>query len=298
MFATALTQELWFLLEYNGIWQARATADNTLPEMVQEWLDAQVEATAGAGRVQFIKQPERPSSGVNFFIAAPCEEAPRLYHFQLERHEQLLELDVSALITGDGSYEAQRREEPLYLVCTNGRRDRCCARYGIATYNALVRAAGANVWQTTHVGGHRFAANVISFPDGVYYGRLTPEESREFVAARRRNEIYLPGLRGRSCYDDVVQAADYFLRQESGALGLAAFRHVTTESEDENRWLVTFEGLVDRSSHTLELARETSDLTVYASCGKPQAKTVWRYELVGYDIRDVRGAGDQNKGER
>ena len=46
---------------------------------------------------------------------------------------------------------------PLLLVCTHGRRDACCAQFGRPTAMALARRYGTAVWETTHVGGDRFA---------------------------------------------------------------------------------------------------------------------------------------------
>ena len=68
------------------------------------------------------------------------------------------------------------------LVCTHGSHDQCCARYGnpffrqaIATVQALGLQQQVRIWQSSHFGGHRFAPTIIDFPDGRYYGRLTPE---------------------------------------------------------------------------------------------------------------------------
>ena len=40
---TALEREIWFLLQYDAPWTAKATSDNDLPVAVQQWLDAQLE---------------------------------------------------------------------------------------------------------------------------------------------------------------------------------------------------------------------------------------------------------------
>jgi len=284
-YGTALNRKVWFLLEYDGPWRAQATTDNDLPRAVQAWLDAQLEAFGESGRVQFIKRPEITSAkAISIFVAHIQETAPRLYRLQLESYEELLDLDVEALLANGSAYEALRYRQPLFLVCTNGLRDRCCALYGLAVYRELLPLAQETVWQTTHVGGHRFAANVVTFPDGTYYGRLQPEEAEAFVATQRRGDLFLNRLRGRVCYDEVVQAADYFLRRESNRLALDAFRHTSTHRVDDEVYRVRFEERTGGVLHTLRLRREASELPLLASCGKPQTKPVWRYELTGYDV--------------
>lgn len=283
-YGTALNREVWFLLEYDGPWQAQATTDNDLAPSVQAWLDAQLEAAGGSGRVQFIKRPEMTSAhSITFFVAHTQERDPRLYRFELEEYEELLDLNVEELLANGKVGDDYRYREPLFLVCTNGLRDRCCALYGLAVYRALFPLAQGAVWQTTHVGGHRFAANLVTFPDGTYYGRLQPEEAEAFVAAHQRGEIFLNRLRGRVCYEEVVQAADYFLRRESGQLALEAFNHHSTRSRDGESYDVTFSGGADGSLYTVRLRREPSELQLLASCGKPQTKAVWQYDLIDFE---------------
>lgn len=63
------------------------------------------------------------------------------------------------------------------LVCTHGRRDRCCGAYGAAL--ALELAAepgrlgdGAHLWRTSHTGGHRFAPTALVLPEGTAWASL------------------------------------------------------------------------------------------------------------------------------
>ena len=77
-----------------------------------------------------------------------------------------------------------RRRTPVFLVCTHGRRDACCAGRGWPVAVALTEAFPEQTWQCSHVGGDRFAANVVMLPHGLYYGRLTPDDA---VAVARRH---------------------------------------------------------------------------------------------------------------
>ncbi|MBV9923283.1 MAG: hypothetical protein JOY78_20875 [Pseudonocardia sp.] len=55
-------------------------------------------------------------------------------------------------------------DDPLLLVCTHGRRDRCCALDGRALVRALVEAGEPDVWECSHLSGHRFAPTALVLP--------------------------------------------------------------------------------------------------------------------------------------
>ena len=64
---------------------------------------------------------------------------------------------------------------PILLVCTHGVHDTCCALRGRPVAAALAARWPGQVWECSHVGGDRFAPNVVVLPDGFYYGNLDPE---------------------------------------------------------------------------------------------------------------------------
>ena len=281
LFGTAVHNDIWLLLEYDGPWGEKATTDNDLPVEVQAWLESQAAATMGHGRVQFIKQErERPRNYLTFYVAQAREIEPRMFRFQLADYTDLLKIDMAALLAGDGAYDEQRQFEPLYLVCTNGRRDRCCALFGLEVYYSLQHVARDEVWQTTHVGGHRFAANVLTFPDGTYYGRVHTGNAARFYEARQRGEVALPYLRGRSCYEEVVQAADYFLRQETGQPALQAFVFEALEKPQAEQYEASFLAQEGDARYVVSLQRETVEMSLFASCGKPGEEPCTVYRLL------------------
>jgi hypothetical protein len=108
-------------------------------------------------------------------------------------------------------------EGPLYLVCTNGRHDPCCAQFG----RPVLRALGADtVWESSHLGGERFAGNLVCFPHGIYFGRVDPSNAAALAGGYEQGVIDLDHYRGRAGDDFVVQAAEFFLRREEGLLGV------------------------------------------------------------------------------
>jgi hypothetical protein len=107
------------------------------------------------------------------------------------------------------------RTDPLYLVCTNGRRDACCALFGRPLVTAL-SAASPHVWESSHVGGHRFAANLVCLPEGLMYGRVTPAGGVALVEAHRSGRLDVRALRGRAAWPAAAQAAEIELRLHLG----------------------------------------------------------------------------------
>ena len=135
--------------------------------------------------------------------------------------------------------------KPLWLVCTNGRRDRCCALNGVGVYAALTQAAqkhglDGQVWQCTHLGGHRFAANVVSFPHGIYYGRVEPAEAEGLLQHQLDGDAYLEKMRGRACYEDPAQVAEMMLLRHTDQTSLGAFRLVSLSQAGPDQWQAAF----------------------------------------------------------
>ena len=148
-------------------------------------------------------QPPRPLAG-----AAPLDDPA-----------ELLELDMAAVVAGERPGFGEEATEPVYLVCTNGRHDRCCATYGRPLALALAASHGDLVWESSHVGGDRFAGNLVCLPGGHYFGRVGPADADRVVALHRKGTIDLDHYRGCCVDPTVVQAAEWFARRRTGLLG-------------------------------------------------------------------------------
>ncbi len=285
LFGTAATATTWLMLEYDGRWERKAYEQSDLPDAVIAWL-ARQEAALPDARVQLIRQnPRLAPDGIAFFVALARETDPLLVEFSLDEYEDLLTLDLSAIGTDDDPYVAQRRDEPLFLVCTHGKRDLCCALRGLPVYVEATELAGASVWQTSHVGGHRFAANLLSFPYGIVYGRVEPLHVAEIVEATRRGEVMPEMMRGRACYNEHVQAAEHFLRSATGIHALDAFEVVEAAPEDPDHWQVRFKERASGELYTLDVAAEKSDFRVYKSCGDAEPKAVMQHRLLHFKVK-------------
>lgn len=280
MAGTAVHARVWFLLQYDGPWQAKATSDNKLPRRVKDWLAQQLD-WVGNGRLQFIRQQPKPD-GITFFVALADDGDPRLYRFNLESYADMLALDIAAVVNGRTAFDSYRTLEPLYLICTNGKRDRCCAQFGGAVYREMAQLVGPAAWQTTHLGGHRFAPTGLVFPQGISYGRLHPHTLPDFITAVQQDQIPLDYLRGRVGYTAVAQRAEYHLRQLTSQSPAGAFRLVQIGQEGD----VTAVQFIDNHTgltHHIRLRPGADPIQVQPSCGQSTAKTIPTYQFLTHN---------------
>ena len=282
LLGTATHVNVWLLLEVREPWRAKATTDNDLPALAQSYLAEQL-AAIPASRLLFIRQPSPAQKRRRFFVVRTDEAEPALYEFELDEYEALAALDFMAVIDADEAFAANRRAEPLFLVCTNGTRDRCCAKFGVPLYKALLDRRPESTWQSTHIGGHRYAPNVLFLPHSANYGHLTSEEVGPAVDAYLAGKLYdLERYRGRTYYAPPVQAADTFLRQALDLLDLAGLRLRTAELEGEDIWRVRFDLPASGETHEIVLQSRKTERPRLVSCSSPASKPVALYRLIAH----------------
>jgi len=237
--SAAAHTDVWVVLEYDRPWGKKAVPESSLPETAKEHLMRWEKEIPGA-RVQLVRGDPRVSrpGRVAFFLGSSSMQGSKMVRFNLETHEAVTELDVPSLVqdvrAGKDIPDAEVVTEPLVLVCTNGRRDACCAKWGLPIYTALAQIEGIDCWQTTHLGGHRFAPTLLTLPDGLCYGRLVVEDAEPLVEAILAGEVYAADrtLRGRTCLSAAAQAAEAHWRGKTGEVKVAALEAATDEERD------------------------------------------------------------------
>lgn len=287
MFGTASRADVWLLLEYNGAWGEKAFKESLIPGNVKAYLTTFLDSIPNSKLLLVKSRPGLLDPGISFFMAKANEKQQALYEFNLDGYEDLMNMDLQAILAGESAYKRYRRHEPLFLVCTNGRRDTCCAANGLPVYMAMFEAAGSEAWQSTHQGGHRFAGNSVCLPHGIYYGRLTPADAAGVVESYRRGEIILEHLRGRSCFPPAIQAAEYYLRQQSGIMGVDAFHLLEAQENAPGEWTVKFKDMESGLTFNLEVGEEVSAEEFYPSCRQDKTSHLKEYKLLDYSQGEV-----------
>ncbi|MGV9881335.1 sucrase ferredoxin [Streptomyces sp. NPDC003006] len=136
---------------------------------------------------------------------------------------------------------------PVVLVCAHGQHDTCCAVRGRPVGRALSERWPHLVWECTHVGGDRFAANVVVAPDGVYYGALDAGSSVAVVAEHLAGRVHAEHLRGYTDLFPPQQAAVAAVLRRFGPAGRHDYAVVETAREperepDRGRWRIRVTG--------------------------------------------------------
>jgi hypothetical protein len=280
LIASATETQVYFLLEYTRAWGAKAFEESDLAEAIKAQLKQALKLIPGARLLMIKGRPGRGAPRPRFFAARLSDRQPTLYAFELGSYNDLLDLDLPALAAGSEIYASQLSPEPLYLVCTNGRRDPCCAAHGLAVFHSLSRALGLNVWQTSHLGGHRFAANLVYLPYGLFFGRLDPLSAEDVVAGLQRGELALDHFRGRASYLEPVQAAEYYLRRHTGLTGIDAFHLITAEQTSAQEWYVVFASAEAPVHYELEILRQVSDESFFQSCSQDKLSPLVTHQLL------------------
>lgn len=283
-FGTASTGDAWLLLEYARPWGAKAFRESALPNAVKVYLSGLLKSVPRS-RVLFIKQARKVKGPLTLFVVRSGELSSSILKFEFLEYEQLLDLNLASALAGGSPSGTTRWEEPLFLVCTHGKRDKCCAKFGIPIYKTIqTQVAESSVWQCSHVGGDRFAANVVCFPDGIFYGHVTEETAKLIVKEYDERRIVLTNFRGRSCYAFPVQAAEFFARRETGFRRIGDLKFLTYDPLKPNEWRVRFFSEVDAKVHQVSLRSHLSEFQNRLTCHSTEPQSVVQYSLIEHEI--------------
>lgn len=230
--ATAPPAERWLLVEHCGPWGRRAVTesglDRTAAAALARWTQtnrARVVLVRRPGAGRSLNRPRR------WFLvdSRPGREAVRDGEFDEDRAliDVLSEPAPGAAAT-----------DPIYLVCAHGRHDACCAIRGRPVAAALAYRYPQRTWECTHVGGDRFAANLVLLPHGFYYGNVAPELAVDLVELYGRGHLHPALLRGRSSIVPAVQAAQHYARLATGDTAIDSLAVLSVRQDDPATWSV------------------------------------------------------------
>ena len=270
LYGTAPPAARLLLVEVPGPWGPTAISDSRLDRYAGGRL-AELAGSAGV-RVLLIRRPGRhvlPPAGVPKAWALadlrPGREHVRWGTWRVEH--DLLDLDLPAEL-GAAAAGPQR----VALVCTHARHDVCCAVRGRPVAAALAgdgieAARGWDVWECSHVGGDRFAANLLLVPSGQLFGSLDGPGALAAVAAFDEGRLDVAHHRGRYGRPLVEQAAEHHLRVALGEDRLGTVRPLRIEGGDP-RWVVYLAAAGRRHRVSL-VARWSEPALLTCSAGRP-----------------------------
>jgi hypothetical protein len=285
-YGTASIGAFWILLEYPFAWDYKALEGSNLPPSVKAHLDKIITEVRHA-RLLFIKKERSRAGRIRLLIVRCRESEPYIIGLELEDYRQLLDIDLASVTKENLPSGGSIMHEQLFLVCTHGRRDKCCAKFGFPLFKSLRgEAAGQSVWQCSHIGGDRFAANLVCFPHGLFYAHVTVEAGKAIMKEYQGRRLALPNYRGRACYAYPVQAAEFFIRTEASISAIDDLRYLNHSRLGQERWQVRFLQAAHGIVHKVTLNRFLSDFQNNVTCHAQEARRVPQFQLDDYEVAE------------
>lgn len=232
---TAPPASFWVAVEQPGSWGRQAFLQSGLdPDVGSAFQHA---ISAAGGKAVLVRRPgvsahrvrERVVMVSGGFLTRPWlaartatpDDLPGL----LERVARLAPSLASAIAPPAGF-------DPLpgvVLICTNGKRDRCCAIDARPVVEGLTaRLPDGLVWESSHLNGHRFAPTGVVLPTAQMFAHLRVEQAQEALEMASVGRLVCQGARrerGRTCLPQMAQAVDIQVRAQLGETDPTALRY-------------------------------------------------------------------------
>lgn len=260
-YGTAAAARFWVALEQNGPWGRQAATQSHLDGELGGTLDRS--CAERGGRLILIRRPDghpdtNGATGHRCYVAWAGGD-PFLLVAEIASPHELVSLDLDAVARGDqagvvASLPRLQPTDPVLLVCTNGRRDVCCAVRGRPIAAADNTAYPGRVWECSHTGGHRYAPTGVLLPWGRTLARLDDPAARALLAGADEGRLPRELLgerhdRGSSALAPGAQAAESAVRAAIVETRLAALAvvggpdasTVMVRHLDGRHWLVDVE---------------------------------------------------------
>ncbi|SOD70579.1 hypothetical protein SAMN05892883_0263 [Jatrophihabitans sp. GAS493] len=260
MLGTAFPAYRLLLVEQPGPWGHSGLTESHFDRDLAQSLYRRTDA-AGA-RLLAIRRPGRtPAGGPRkwaYVDARPGREVLRWGEFADDREMLEVPLDGSGGVADPS---------PIYLVCAHSKHDACCALRGRPVAAALAAARPGRVWECSHVGGERFAANVLVLPSGMLYGRVLPFAAAEFADAADSGEVIGALLRGRVGFTPQAQAAMAFAYEHLALREIDQLRLISATPVREGAAVARVAGPHGLIDITVRVERRSGDGLTCAKSG-------------------------------
>lgn len=243
----------WLLIEYPGPWPGDAL-EQALAEAfpTPQQRDRLDRLRAEGMRPLLVRQPGRHTRdphlpGRRVFVGGTGPDGRWMECFRVDELNELAELDLEAIVDGRGGL-GEPFAGPMFMVCTHGTKDMCCALLGRPLAASLGASYPGRAWEVSHVGGDRWAGNLLVVPDGFLHGQLDATEADQVAQAALAGEVEPEHLRGRTgAPTQWAQYAEIAVRKHTGLRGLDDViaqheRPIATDLESEARVVTVLAG--------------------------------------------------------
>ena len=266
---TAAPVARWLLVEQPGGWGRNALRDSNIEAGIAQRLAAA--AAEAKLRILLIRRPGRvPATEARawaYIDSRPGREQVRWGSYS--DHGELLDVMDGTAGSPDPA--------PVFLVCAHGQHDACCAIRGRPVAAELNRLRPGQAWECSHIGGDRFAANMVVLPQGLYYGHVPVSAAAEVVLAYESGQVVTPLLRGRSSLPAPVQAAQHHARLLLDEHRIDAMPPLDVVRIASDTWRVV---LAHGDAHVTVVVRAEQAPPVRLTCSSVSEESVRVFRLI------------------
>jgi hypothetical protein len=270
LIGTAPTPTAFLLVEHPGPWRFDALAGAGWSPEVTAALTSAVRATRA--RLLVIRRPGRRSTqGARRWAVVRVGVGTHWGSWQQEA-----DLLAAADALQAPQNPASLSPRPVLLVCAHGVHDACCAIRGRPVAAALAERWPEETWECSHVGGDRFAANVVVVPDGTYYGGLDVDSAAQVIGNHLGGRVDVDHLRGSARWPPVAQVAVAEVHRRLGPSSADDIRPATWMALARGRWLVDVDGPGDQSRTVEVVAAVRPAALLTCAATHPSRATTYR----------------------
>ena len=271
---TAPQTRRWLLLEHRGPWQIDALAGSQIAPDVLEVLTRTTQVQSA--RPLLIRRPGRSEARSEQSWAVVYENgAVRWGRWRWD--EDLRDAADALAATAD---EPADVPAPLLLVCAHGLHDVCCALRGRPVAAALALEWPEATWECSHVGGDRFAANLVVLPDGVYYGNLDAGSALPVVRAHLSGEVAVDHLRGMTRVPPAAQVAVAEVHRRYGPFAAGDVEVAAIDHASNGSWRIELTTRGARSIAVAVTIAATRRRSAQLTCRAPGDTPAMEYHVV------------------
>lgn len=274
MIGTVEQRTRWLLVEDRSAWGHDAVADV---------LGAQLAASVKARGVRALLIRRREGDPADDAVRRVILVDTAAGEMAVRAIDDLADLALDDVTDAPVASFGALLTDPILLVCTNGKRDACCALRGRLLTAALAADHAERTWECTHLGGHRFSANLVCLPDGIVYGRVTAAEGPRLADAYLDRRVEAASLRGRSAWPAPAQVAEQALRLRLDLDGLNDVQLLGAEVDDDRATIAL--GTMNGAKHAFELIRETAGPPRPTSCRADELETPMHWRVINTERR-------------
>lgn len=124
------------------------------------------------------------------------------------------------------------------------------------------------------MGGYRFAPNIITLPNSLFFEHITKSEIPAFLKAAKNNEIYHTKYRGRSIYKNYEQAAEYFLLKHLNNFSIDGLRLISSQKITLHISTALFSNRINNFLYQVDVEKELSEMAAFLTCTAEKASHI------------------------